>query len=71
YMDVAEVDPHRPFAEMGLDSIIGVEWVRAINQRYGLQMPTAKIYDHPDLDRLAAYVATLLARHPREAPRAP
>ncbi|MEX1830140.1 beta-ketoacyl synthase N-terminal-like domain-containing protein, partial [Luteibacter sp. CQ10] len=70
YMDVGEVEPHRPFAEMGLDSIIGVEWVRAINLRHGLQMPTAKIYDHPDLDQLARYVATLVVRRPPEPPRA-
>ncbi|PTY28515.1 hypothetical protein XAP3CFBP6996_022485, partial [Xanthomonas citri pv. fuscans CFBP 6996] len=68
YMDVAEVDPHRPFAEMGLDSIIGVEWVRTINQRYGLQIPAARIYDFPDVHQLSRYLVGELNARRAETP---
>ncbi|WP_313914577.1 beta-ketoacyl synthase N-terminal-like domain-containing protein, partial [Tahibacter sp.] len=67
YMDVSDVEPQKPFAEMGLDSIIGVEWVRMINRRYDLSMPAARIYDHPNVQQLAQYLTQLMAQRPHEA----
>ncbi|WP_313918018.1 SDR family NAD(P)-dependent oxidoreductase, partial [Tahibacter sp.] len=60
FMDPSDVDPRKSFAEMGLDSIIGVEWVRVINRRYALQMVAARIYDYPNVERLAQYLAQQL-----------
>jgi acyl transferase domain-containing protein/SAM-dependent methyltransferase len=56
YMEPDEIDPDKPFADMGLDSIIGVEWLRAVNARYRTQLPTAKIYDCPTLTRMALFM---------------
>ena len=35
YISVDDVDPDKKFTELGLDSIIGVEWIKEINKQYG------------------------------------
>ncbi|UJF34777.1 SDR family NAD(P)-dependent oxidoreductase [Paenibacillus hexagrammi] len=43
------VDKDKSFMDIGLDSITGVEWIQAINKRYGLSIPATKVYDYPNL----------------------
>ncbi|OHX14649.1 hypothetical protein BI347_14880 [Chromobacterium sphagni] len=61
YMDVGELEADRPFSELGLDSIVGVEWSRAINKTFGLKLPATRLYDYPSIRRLADYLLSLLA----------
>ena len=61
FLDESAVDPEKPFVDLGLDSIVGVEWVHAINKEFGLTMPATRIYDHPTVRRLAAYLYQNLA----------
>jgi acyl transferase domain-containing protein/acyl carrier protein len=63
----ADMDVGKPFLEMGLDSILGVEWIRALNQQFELKLPASKIYDHPSVAALSRFVLAELAGHPREA----
>ncbi|OHX19451.1 SDR family NAD(P)-dependent oxidoreductase [Chromobacterium sphagni] len=51
-----ELDPERPFSELGLDSVVGVEWNREINKVFGLSMPTSALYDYPTLTLLAGHL---------------
>ncbi|WP_441286888.1 SDR family NAD(P)-dependent oxidoreductase [Sorangium sp. KYC3313] len=60
YTDRAEIDPDRPFTELGLDSIVGVEWIRVINKAYGLSLPATCVYDHPTIGRLARHLSPML-----------
>ncbi|MBB4730016.1 SDR family NAD(P)-dependent oxidoreductase [Xanthomonas arboricola] len=62
YMEAEDIDPRKPFAELGLDSIIGVEWLRAVNAHFHLRLPTAKIYDCPTLAQMASHVVHVLER---------
>jgi polyketide synthase PksJ len=55
----SEIDVDRPFTDLGLDSILGVEWTNALNRRFGLQLPATVIYDHPTIRQLAEHVAAL------------
>ncbi|WP_268410861.1 MupA/Atu3671 family FMN-dependent luciferase-like monooxygenase [Alteromonas sp. a30] len=57
YVDADDIDLNKPFNELGLDSIIAVEWVRSINQDFGLAMPVTKIYDYPTISALTQFVA--------------
>ncbi|MBW8688279.1 SDR family NAD(P)-dependent oxidoreductase [Chitinophaga rhizophila] len=59
-LDISEVDPDRPFVDMGLDSIVGVEWIRIVNRQFGTAMPATKVYDHPTVREFAAFLATLV-----------
>ncbi|AVG17425.1 hypothetical protein CFN79_16995 [Chromobacterium vaccinii] len=56
-MQPGDIDAGRSFMELGLDSIIGVEWVKALNSRYGVSLSATRIYDYPDLKALAIYLA--------------
>src|SRR5581483_4173173 len=56
YLNAAEIIVDKPFIELGLDSIVGVEWIGAINKKYGLQLTATKIYDYPNLTDLASYL---------------
>ncbi|UXY16149.1 SDR family NAD(P)-dependent oxidoreductase [Chitiniphilus purpureus] len=68
YMKPAEVDEARPFTELGLDSIVGVEWVKVINRRWGSNLSATRVYDYPNVAVLAAF---LHAQLPGAAPAAP
>ncbi|MET5116954.1 acyl carrier protein, partial [Burkholderia pseudomallei] len=49
FVGVDEIDPSRPFCELGLDSIVGVEWIRDVNRRYGGSIRTTDVYDYPSV----------------------
>ena len=56
FLSVEEIDVEASFLELGLDSIIGVEWIRSINKKYGTSISTTKIYQYPDIKSFAAYL---------------
>ena len=56
FMDVADIRVDKPFIELGLDSIVGVEWVNALNKAYDIKLPAARLYDYPNVAELAAYL---------------
>ncbi|MEU3771816.1 acyl carrier protein [Streptomyces sp. NPDC032472] len=58
--DVWDVGSDTDFATLGLDSILGAEFVATINRTFGLQERAVVLYDHPDITALAAHVAELL-----------
>ena len=57
YMVDEDIDPEMPFTEMGMDSIIGVEWIKAVNEAFSLSLEAIKIYDYPNLREFAGFVA--------------
>ena len=62
YLRAEEVDLTRPFVDQGLDSVIGVEWMRSLNSGLGLNIAVTKLYDHPNIRALAVYVEEELGR---------
>ncbi len=71
YMLPSEISVTKPFIELGLDSVIAVEWMRHLNQRFGLNIPVTKLYDHPDVSELAAFFAGELGRAGVDSASAP
>ena len=66
------IDADRGFVELGLDSISGVTWVRAINQRYGTAIEATRVYTHPTVEQFARFVRdTLAQRAVADAPAPP
>ena len=63
FMDIADVGERRPFGEMGMDSVLAVEWIREINQRYGITVEALDIYDHADIRAMAKLVKERMASH--------
>ncbi|MFD4215880.1 acyl carrier protein, partial [Streptomyces sindenensis] len=48
--------PDRSFTELGLDSVVGVEWVRVVNEEFGTSIGATRIYQYPNLREFAAHV---------------
>ena len=62
YVPREELGADDPFVDVGLDSIIAVEWMRAVNDRYGTDLPVADIYEYPTLRKFAGHLAGRMAR---------
>lgn len=68
YMDEEELDDTLQFVDLGLDSIVGVEWIKAINETYGTDVKATKVYDYPSLREFAGYLQTELSIPDRSVP---
>ena len=82
FIERAALRRDRPFNDLGLDSILGVEFMQAINEKYGLKLKATMLYEHSNLVSLAGLVATsrsggaatkvaVKVEQPASAPRAP
>ncbi len=56
YLEHDELDIDKPFMELGLDSILGMEFIDEINQKLGISIKTAKLYDFPTIKSLANHI---------------
>lgn len=67
YMRPEDVELDKKFSDMGLDSIIGVEWIKALNKKLGTSLKATIVYDHPDIRSFERYLDSQLgqARSPR------
>jgi aryl carrier-like protein len=46
----------KPFIDLGLDSIVAAEWVRALNARYGINITVSRVYDYPNIVAFAGFL---------------
>ena len=51
-----EIDEKAQFADLGLDSIIGVSLIRKVNETYKTSIEATKIYSYPTIEHLGRYV---------------
>ncbi|NES92647.1 acyl carrier protein, partial [Okeania sp. SIO2B9] len=58
YADISEIEEDQKFVDLGLDSIVGVEWIASINATYNLNMKATKLYDYPTLLDLVQYISS-------------
>jgi len=56
HLTSAELDEHRPFAQLGLDSREGLILVGDLEKHLGRRLPATLLYDHPTLDRLVRHL---------------
>nr|WP_230987369.1 type I polyketide synthase [Mycolicibacter heraklionensis] len=66
-LPVAEIDPAKPFAFYGLDSIHAVRLSSALEKWLGCELAPTIAYEYPSIDILSAH----LARVAKDAPAAP
>ena len=58
----SDIDVEKPFGEMGLDSVIGVEWIRSLNKQYASNLNASSIYDYPSIRQLAGFLQKVLVK---------
>ncbi|WP_444944873.1 SDR family NAD(P)-dependent oxidoreductase [Microbulbifer sp. ZKSA006] len=56
FIEEKDVDIDRQFIDMGLDSVLGVEWIGAINKQYGCSVSATKVYDYPTIREMSDYL---------------
>ncbi|NES77487.1 MULTISPECIES: beta-ketoacyl synthase N-terminal-like domain-containing protein [unclassified Okeania] len=56
YVEPREIIENKKFIDLGLDSIVGVEWINSINKHYGLDIKVTQVYNYPTLFKLAEYI---------------
>ncbi|MFC8920256.1 acyl carrier protein [Streptomyces sp. NPDC057116] len=68
--DPWDIDTTAAFNLLGVDSILGAQFVAVINQTYGIDERAVTLYDHPNLTAMAAHIA-LLTQGAAPAPAVP
>jgi len=67
YLNPSDIDIDRQFVDMGLDSIVGVEWVQVINKTYELNLTATKVYDYPNICELAGFIEEEVKKLPKKS----
>jgi phthiocerol/phenolphthiocerol synthesis type-I polyketide synthase A len=60
-MPEAQVEPDRPFADMGLNSVMAMSVRRKAEQLVGVELSATMLWNHPTIGSLASYLAKKLA----------
>lgn len=60
YLQPSEIDPEKSFTDLGLDSIVGVEWIKTINKEFSLELSSTKVYDYATINKLTGYLISEL-----------
>ncbi|MGW2028400.1 SDR family NAD(P)-dependent oxidoreductase, partial [Streptomyces decoyicus] len=58
YAGPAEVPPHRPFRDLGVDSLIAVELRNALSLACGITLSATVVFDYPTPAELAGFLRT-------------
>lgn len=61
YTDGRTIDERKPFAELGLDSVLGVELINRVNREFHLSLKATSLYDHSTVRDFAQYLNSQVA----------
>jgi amino acid adenylation domain-containing protein len=59
-VDQNRIPDAKKLVDLGLDSILAVELARGISAEFKINLPAARLYDHPSIQHLANYVGQVL-----------
>jgi acyl transferase domain-containing protein/enoyl-CoA hydratase/carnithine racemase/aryl carrier-like protein/SAM-dependent methyltransferase len=65
------MDPDRPFADLGLDSVTAVTWIRQINDALGTKETGTTVYRHTNLTDLARHLESIAGKTPSVLAKTP
>ncbi len=63
-----DIDSDAPFSDYGLDSILGVNFVRLLNERLAVRLPTTSLFDYSSVRGLVAHLDGLRPADPAPMP---
>lgn len=59
-LPASKLDSQRPLQELGLDSLMSVELVVAVEDRFGIRLPVMELSESSSIDKLSARILDLL-----------
>jgi acyl transferase domain-containing protein len=59
HTDSSQIDRDKPFVDLGLDSILSLEFVKKLNGEFELDIKVSRLYDYPTLNELAEHLERL------------
>jgi amino acid adenylation domain-containing protein len=59
-VDQSRIPDAKRLVDLGLDSILAVELAKGISSEFKINLPAARLYDHPSVQPLAVYVRQVL-----------
>ena len=60
-MPEAELELDRPFAELGLNSVMAMSIRREVEQLVGMELSATMLWNHPTIESLARFLAEKLS----------
>jgi acyl-CoA synthetase (AMP-forming)/AMP-acid ligase II/acyl carrier protein len=63
-MERDDVDPQRPFASLGIDSVAAVNIAASVEQKFGVELGATALWDFPSARLLAKHLAQLTSARP-------
>ncbi|MBU8854956.1 SDR family NAD(P)-dependent oxidoreductase [Bacillus sp. FJAT-26377] len=61
YIKETKINEKTPFDELGLDSILALEFAKNITKEFKIDFKTIRIYDYPTIERLTHYLEKYLS----------
>ncbi|MEO5669636.1 MAG: beta-ketoacyl synthase N-terminal-like domain-containing protein, partial [Ramlibacter sp.] len=65
YLEPAAIEDDTPFVELGLDSILAVEFAKKLQDHYAIDLRATRLYDHACVGDLARWIASVPATPPK------
>jgi acyl carrier protein len=65
-VDSSEISMTKNFSELGLDSLVGLRFVRRVKDVTGIEVDLEWVFDHPTLSQLASHIKNQLCEVPSE-----
>ncbi|UUU44984.1 phosphopantetheine-binding protein [Streptomyces sp. NBC_00162] len=65
--DAWDIDTTAPFNVLGVDSIVGAEFIAVVNRTFGMKERSVLLYEHPNIAAMAAYIAVRTGAFGHEA----
>ncbi len=56
FINEEEIDEKLELINLGLDSIVGIEFSKRIKSNFGIHFPATRIYDYPTIEKLAQFL---------------
>ncbi|MEV0331084.1 SDR family NAD(P)-dependent oxidoreductase, partial [Micromonospora echinospora] len=70
-LDEASLDPQKGLFDLGLDSLMALEFKNRVQAAFGHEMPTTLLFNYPTVDAVVGYLDTVLFGQRQPEPEGP